>query len=179
MIASTSHLKFGKALYTVAAEAKVEDKVLDDMESLAHAFGNEGLRKLMVDVSYLAASAQEKVLNVTFHGKIQEITMNLLILMARGKKISLVPQVAEIYRKTYHEMKGIQAVTIRSARKLAPEETQKLMKSLEEKMKKSLDVRFEEDPSLIGGVQIFEGSKLSDYSVKNYLETLKKQLLSL
>lgn len=179
MIASTSHLKYGKALYTVAEEAKVESKVLDDMEALAHAFGNEELRKMMIEVSYMAASSQEKILNVTFHGKIQDITMNLLILLARAKKISLVPQVAEIYRKTYHEMKGIQAVTIRSARKLAPEETQKLMKSLEEKMKKSLDVRFEEDPSLIGGVQIFEGSKLSDYSVKNYLETLKKQLLSL
>lgn len=178
MIASTSHLKYGKALYNVAKDANVEDKVLNDMESLAHAFENGALRKLMVEVCYLAASAQEKVLSVTFHGKVQEITMNLLVLLARAKKLSLVPQVAEIYRKTYHEMKGIQAVTVRSARKLAPEETQKLMKSLEEKLKKSLDVRFEEDPSLIGGVQIFEGSKLSDYSVKNYLETLKKHLLS-
>jgi F-type H+-transporting ATPase subunit delta len=178
MIVSTSHLKYGKALYNAAKNAQVEDKVLNDMEELTHAFSNEVLRKLMISVGYIATSAQEKVLNATFHGKIQDITMNLLILMAQAKKISLMPQVAEIYRKIFHEMKGIQAVTIRSARKLAPEETQKLMKSLEEKMAKSLDVRFEEDPSLIGGVQIFEGSKLSDYSVKNYLETLKKHLLS-
>jgi len=179
MNVNSSHLKYGKALYRVAQELKIEDKVLDDLEALAKSFENAELKKLVNEVSYLEGSLQEKALNATFHGKVQSVTMNLLVMLARAKKLFIVPAITEVYRKMYHEMKDIKSVVVRSARKLAPEETQKLMKSLEDKMKKGLDVRFEEDPSLIGGVQIFEGSRLTDYSVKNYLETLKKHLLSL
>ena len=175
---SSSHLKYGKALYSVALVAKLEDKVLDDMESLSRLFQVGALRKMMVDVCYLDSADQEKVINAIFQGKLQDLTMNLLVLLARAKKLEIVPQISEVFRKQYHFSKGIKAVTVCSARKLAPEETQKLMKSLEDNMKVPLDVRFTEEPELIGGVQIYEGSSLTDYSVKNYLELLRKHLLT-
>lgn len=172
------HIKVGQSLLRMAISQKVEDKVAADMESLENLMKDKNFKVLIQSVSYVPADGSQKVLHATFHGKVHELTLHLLYALAQQKALKYLSKIAQIYRKNYHELKGIREITIRTAREFSPQEQLSFVKKLQDKKKHPVTVKFEVDPSLVAGAQIYENSFLTDYSVKNYLETLQKHLIS-
>lgn len=172
------HIKVGKSLLKAAMDQKSEDKVAADMESFANLMKDKNFKVLIQSVSYVPGEGSQKVLEKTFHGKVNELTLKLLILLAQQKALKYLGKIAEVYRRNYHEAKGIKEVTIRTAREFSPQEQLSFMQKLQAKKKHPITVKFEVDSSLVAGAQIYENSFLTDYSVKNYLETLQKHLTS-
>ncbi len=178
MISGNFYIKVGQSLLRTATANKAEDKVAADMEGLMNLMKDKHFKVLFQSISYLPPEAAQKVLHNTFHGKIQELTLNLLIALAAQKALKYTGKIGEVYRKNYNEAKGIKEITIRTAREFSPQEQLAFMQKLQAKKKHTLTVKFEIDPSLVAGAQIYENSYLTDYSVKNYLETLQKHLTS-
>ena len=178
MITLSLHLKYGQALLAAAKSQNAQDQVLSDVEGAAVLFKDKHLGGLMQQVSFLQPEAMRKVISSTFGGKLHVLVVNLLVMLARQKALKYLPRVAEVYRHAYSESRGIIEMTIKTSREFSPQEQLKFIDQLQAKRRHPLSVRFETDPGLIGGVQIFERSNLTDYSVKNYLETLKKQLIN-
>ena len=171
------HIKVGKSLLKTAQARGADDKVAADMEGLQNLLKDKNLKSLLQMVSYLSEEDAQKVLHATFHGKINELTLKLLVLLANQKALKYIGKIAEVYRRNYHAAKGIKEITIRTARQFSPQEQLAFVEKLSAK-KKNVTVKFETDASLVAGAQVYEDSYLTDYSVKNYLETLQKHLLS-
>lgn len=152
--------------------------MLKDLEHLAGLYKDEGFRNLISKISFADASALNKALMATFKSHVSEITMNLLMLLAAGRKLALVPKIADYFGKIYHEAKGMVEVTVKTAHKVEKDMEDKIAKKLAEKHKKEVTVKFEHDAKLIGGMQVFERGYVTDYSVANYLETMRKALMS-
>ena len=178
MISPGSHLKFGQALYRAAHQLKAEEQVLSDLEAVSQLFRAGELAKQLQQLSYLPAEVSRKVLTATFGGKVHELVLNLIVLLAYGKALKLTPKITAVFRSAYYNAKGIIEMTVRTARKFTPQEEQNFIQQLQAKKHHPVSVKFEHDPALIAGVQVYEKSYLTDYSVKNYLETLQKHLLS-
>ena len=172
------HIKVGKELLKTAQARGVDDKIAADMESLQNLLKDKNLRVLLQTVCYLPEADAQKVLHATFNGKVQEITLKLLGLLANQKSLKYIGKIAEVYRRNYHQAKGIKEITIRTARQFSPQEQLAFVEKLSKKKSGQLTVKFETDASLIAGAQVYEDSYLTDYSVKNYLECLQKHLLS-
>jgi len=172
------HIKVGKSLLNTAVANKVEDKVAADMEGLMNLMKDQTFKVLIQSVCYMPPEHAGKVLHATFHGKVNDLTLRLLNALSFQKALKHLGKIAEVYRKNYHDVKGIKEITIRTAREFSPQEQLSFMKKLQDKKKHQVTVKFEVDPSLVAGAQIYEDSYLTDYSVKNYLETLKKHLTS-
>lgn len=172
------HIKVGKTLFNTATTRKVEDKIAADMEGLMNLMRDKNLKILVQSVSYLPSETAEKVLHATFHGKVNDLTLKLLNGLASQKALKYLGKIAEVYRKHYHQAKGIKEITIRTAREFSPQEQLSFVKKLQDKKKHPVTVKFEVDPALVAGAQIYEDSYLTDYSVKNYLDTLQKHLTS-
>ena len=178
MISTNSHFRYAEALMKASKKLGIGAQVLADLKSLDGCFKDNDFLVKIKDISYLRKEDQEKILRGTFEGKVQIMTLNLLSLLARSRKLNLLPRIYSIFAKYYFHEKGIDQVTIRTARKLSGDEQSKLVEKLLEQKDKAVNVEFETDPKLIAGLQIFQKGFLTDLSVKNYLETLKKQLLT-
>jgi len=173
------HIQVGQGLLRSATAQKCEDKVAADLEGLAAMMKDKNFRVLLQSVSYLPRlGGAEKVLHSTFHGKVNELTLKLLYALAMQKALKLLGKVADVYRRSYHEAKGIKEITVRTAREFSPQEQLSFVEKIRSKNKHQITVKFEIDPSLVAGAQIYEDSYLTDYSVKNYLESLQKHLTS-
>lgn len=172
------HIKVGKSLLKTAQSRGADDKVAADMEGLQNLLKDKNLKALLQTVSYLSEEDAQKVLHATFHGKIHELTLKLLVLLANQKALKYVGKIADVYRRNYHAAKGIKEITIRTARQFSPQEQLAFVEKLSAKRKHAVTVKFETDASLVAGAQVYEDSYLTDYSVKNYLECLQKHLLS-
>ncbi len=178
MTTGNFHIKVGQSLVRSATAAKSEDKVAADMEGLTNLMKDKNFKVLLQSVSYLPDAAAQKVLHSTFHGKVNELTLKLLNALARQKALKYIPKIADIYRRGYHDAKGIKEITIRTAREFSPQEQLSFVQKIQANKKHPVTVKFEVDPALVAGAQIYENSYLTDYSVKNYLETLQKHLTS-
>lgn len=178
MISSNSHLKYAKALYRVAEKNSAAEVVLKDLEALSRLFKHKGFADLIKKINAGNNANLPKILTGIFGDKVNMYTLNLLLLLAKNRKLTLAPYIVEAYRQLYHETKKIKDLRILTARKLDHEEEKNITKSLEAKIGSKVSVRYEENPDLIGGMQIFEQGYLTDYSVRNYLEMMRKSLLA-
>jgi F-type H+-transporting ATPase subunit delta len=178
MISTNSHFRYAEALIKTSKRLGIDEQVLADLRGLNLCFMDSDFRLRIKDISYLRKEDGEKLLRGAFEGKVQPMVLNLLSLLSRSGKLSLLPRIYTLFAKYYFEGKGIDRVVIRTARKLTGAEESKLVEDLMQKSDKAVNVEFETDVKMIGGVQIFQKGFLTDLTVKNYLETLKKQLLT-
>jgi len=180
-----SHLKYAKALFRVAEKKEQSGVILAELEKLSRFFHEQNFIDLMRKISFARHEIAEKILDQTFHGHVHELNLNLLKLLARSRKLLLLPKIYESYKHLYHEAKGIDELEVRTARKLDTNEQQALIEKLQHqrraktgvKAADEITVRFEQQPELIGGLQIYENGFVQDFSVQNYLHLLEKFLL--
>ncbi len=175
MMSGNSHITFAKALYRVASKKDTADKVFGDLEMLSHGVA---LLPLLKRVAFLKKEDQGKVLRTSFEGKVEDMTLNLLIILVRSKKFRLLPKITEMYSQLYYADKGIAEVKVFTTRSLSESESSAITEKVERLTGKKIKTRFAVKPDLIGGVQLYEKGYVTDYSVKNYLDTLRKELMS-
>ncbi|HJX38054.1 MAG TPA: ATP synthase F1 subunit delta [Anaerolineae bacterium] len=65
---------------------------------------------------------------------------------------------------------------VRSAVPLTPDEQAALRAKLKDRFKQPLELRFEVDPSLLGGVSVRVGDQVIDGSVKGKLDALAQRM---
>ena len=177
MITTNSHIKYAAALHKVAVKADCTEMVLRDLELLSKLFTEEKFRAALKKIAWLEKNKLRAVLEGTFKETLHRISLNLVIMLGRARKLSLLPKINEIYSRLYHAAKKIEEIKVCTARKMDSDEEVELIDRLQQSLDRPVSVRFAVNPRLIGGVQVYERGYVSDYSVRNYLETLKKKLM--
>jgi F-type H+-transporting ATPase subunit delta len=177
MITTNSHIKYAHALHKVAAAGDAAETVLRDLEMLSQLYGDDRFRALLKQIAWLEKVKLEEVLKATFRDRAHAITLNMLVLLGRARKLPLVPRIFKVYSHIFHTAKKIEEIKVCTARKLDGDEELAMIDRLQQQLDKPVSVRFKVSPGLIGGVQIYERGYVTDYSIKNYLETLEKHLL--
>jgi F-type H+-transporting ATPase subunit delta len=86
--------------------------------------------------------------------------------------------VAREFRRLYNRREGIFEATATSAAKLDDEEVNALRSRLEQMTGGKVELTFNVDPLLLGGVQVRLGDLLIDGSVRGRLERLRTKLES-
>jgi F-type H+-transporting ATPase subunit delta len=102
--------------------------------------------------------------------------VNFLRLLVENHRLSLVPQMTELYEQYRAEDEGYIDVTVNSAFALSKAEQKKLAKALEKKLNKQVHIDVAIDKSLIGGIFVRAGDQVIDASIKGRLQQLAKQL---
>jgi F-type H+-transporting ATPase subunit delta len=178
MKVSDSHIKYAKALFGLAVRLGHEEEVLKQLGELAELYNEEKFLSLIKSFTFMNMAAGQKILKEVFEKQVDKTTFNLLITLFLSRKLTLIPRINQVYRKIYHQNKGIADITLITARQLSKDEKATLEKTIAAKRINKISVSYDVKPSLVGGVQYYEEGYLTDLSIQNYLQTLKKQLIS-
>lgn len=100
---------------------------------------------------------------------------NFVKILAQQGDQNLLPEIEGHYHRLEMENKGIKEVKVITANKVDQKE---LVSQLNKLLGKNIEVKHKVDEGIIGGVVIRAGDTLIDASVKNSLQTLKKNLTS-
>ena len=103
---------------------------------------------------------------------------NLLLLLMRRRRVDQLGQLAAEFRRLYNRRAGVIEATAISAMPLDVEELAGLRERVVQLAGRgrSVELRTEVDPSLLGGVALRIGDQLIDGSVRGRLERLRNQL---
>jgi len=104
--------------------------------------------------------------------------VNLIKLLGEYGRLALLPEVAAAFEELKAEDEGVLEAEITAAAKPADSAVKDLVKRLESKFGKKIEVSVKIDPELIGGVKIVIGDTVIDASVRGQLQELAYTLKS-
>ncbi len=105
-------------------------------------------------------------------------TANFLRILLRNGRLTELGEINQRFDAILSERGGIVAAQITSARPLGESEKAELKANLEKLTGKSVNLTFNINEELIGGVVTKIGSTVYDGSVKTQLQQLKEQLIN-
>jgi len=125
----------------------------------------------------ISGEAKQEILIKVIGKKMNQETLQFLITLIKRKRIDLLPTIIFSYLELVYQTANSRAFQIISAKDLSNGQRTRLIKKIKSIAKNSrIMIQFSIDESLIGGFLIKNQGKVVDYSVKNKLKTLAKQL---
>jgi ATP synthase, F1 delta subunit len=153
----------------VRAELAEWEAMMQANADLMNAFSNPAINQ----------SNKEKVLeNLIQKIKPARTTANFLRVLLRNGRLTELAEINRRFAAVLEERSGAVAARVVSARPLTEEEQAQLQNSLSKLTGKKVNLNFDIDQSIIGGVVATVGSTVYDGSVKTQLENLRQQLIN-
>jgi len=103
---------------------------------------------------------------------------NFVKLLVHNDRISLVPQIRELFENYRAEHEGYVDVEVVTPYSLSDEDRGQLIAALEKSLEKKVHLQERLDQGLIGGVIVRAGDKVIDGSIRGRLERMAKRLYS-
>ncbi|MBS1201970.1 MAG: synthase subunit delta [Chromatiaceae bacterium] len=101
---------------------------------------------------------------------------NLVRLLADNGRLAVIPEIAELFEARREADQGVRQIQVRSAFPLGEAERQAIAEAMARRLGGQVELTVEEDPALIGGVEIRAGDLVIDDSVRGKLKQLAHAL---
>jgi F-type H+-transporting ATPase subunit delta len=108
--------------------------------------------------------------------KLGEAGANFVRTLAANRRLAVLPEIAERFDTLKDAEQGVADVTVTSAAPLAAGQQQALSAALERRLKRTVRLRCETDPKLIGGAVLRAGDLVIDGSLRTRLERIAYEL---
>ncbi len=153
---------------SVQTELKTWEELITANNDLQTAFRNPSISQVN----------KEKVLeNLIEKTRPTKTTANFLRVLLRNSRLTEIGEINEKFSSVLEERSGVISAQITSARPLSEDVKAEMKMSLEKMTNKTVNLNFETDETLIGGVVTRLGSTVYDGSVRTQLEELKQQMI--
>lgn len=123
-------------------------------------------------------SAEEKmsIIDETFSGRVSDYTYRFLMILAENGRLEFFGKINRYFSSRCNERLGIAEITVVTTAPLSEETKAKIKLKMTQVTGKTISLREEIDPSIIGGIVLKYGSRSFDGSVKARLDALKADI---
>lgn len=176
-------IRYAKALFSKIDESlDTENKknlfqsVLEDLQRVSTAFKSDLNIEHFIQSPFISRDIKKNILEKTFKGKVNDITLDFLFLLNVKKRLSSLNDIAHAFQKSLDYYQGIRRGFVRSSHPLDEKEKSNLLMNLEKIIKYKIVLEYIEDKDLLGGIQAeVEGWTFED-NIKSHLKRLKEEL---
>jgi len=167
---------YGGALYSLAQEEDLTDKILQELTVLADSFRQEPDFLRLLSSPALTKQERCDILDTSFHGKVHIYVLNFLKILTEKGYCRHFCQCCSAYQELYNQDHGILPVTAVTAIPLTGEQTQRLTEKLSRITGKTISLVNRTDPSVMGGMRLDYDGKQVDDTVCHRLDNLRQLL---
>jgi len=168
-------VRYSRALFQLAVEKKVLDKVFSDMELISEICRLHEVQELLFS-PIMVPSKKREVLVKIFGGQINDLTTNLIVLAVKNGRESYLPAIARAFIRETKEYKGITETILTTAVEVDKKVKEKVRQLIAEIFKTNVDMKEVIDPEIIGGFVLKVEDKYIDASVRSKLRKIEKEL---
>lgn len=179
MSVETVARRYAVALADVVTKSGEIETVKNELQSWEELINSNSDLRAAIANPAIAHLSKEKVLEgLLKKTKPTKTTANFLRVLLRNSRLTELSEINQKFASVLEERSGIASASITSARPLSDKQKAELQASLAQLTGKQVNLNFEIDEKLIGGVITRIGSTVYDGSVKTQLENLKEQLVN-
>ncbi len=166
---------YAKALFAKAQQHNRINDVAVWLHALADVFARDKVVKLLADPRVGNEKIVDECLRV-LGDKISDEDKNFLRLLAENKCLAIVPAILAIYQRLQLASLNKTAIEVISAKNLTEPQCRALQKTLEHRYRGAVELTYQVDPSLLGGMVLRIGDKVIDGSIKEQLHQLNQSI---
>jgi F-type H+-transporting ATPase subunit delta len=180
MSSDLSHVagQYADAVMQLAADAGSDKTVLENLRAVNQVVGATPDFGIVLRHPGVPPAEKKQLLISVFGGKVHELTLRLLELLADRRRLDLIPHIEREYERLWRERQNIVKGTLYFAERPDSHLLNEVKAKLQAKLGKTLELDEKEDKSLIGGYLLRLGDQIIDGSLKGRLQAIEKQLLS-
>lgn len=170
--------RYADALFQLANEKNIVDKLISELEEVKKVFQDED--KLYEFLNHPRVKKEDKVKLIDDSFKDCDVNIvNLIKLLVERHRIEQVPAIVDGFVELYNEANEVATATVYSVRELSEAEKTEIEESFKKKLnKQSVAINNIVDPSIIGGLKIRVGNTIYDGSISGKLNRMKNRLVS-
>lgn len=166
--------RYGQALFELALEAGALAAVEGDLKALKAAHGESAdLRRLLRSPGFTSDDKAKGLDAVAAAGNAHPLTRKFLGLLARNRRASALPAVADALARLAAKHRGTVSAEVVSAAPLSDIQLANLTAALRQALGRDPEIATRVDPGLLGGLKVKVGSRLYDSSLKTRLNQMK------
>jgi F-type H+-transporting ATPase subunit delta len=168
--------RYAVALLDAAEERGVLPRVRVEIGGLRALIGASGDLSDFLQDRAIPPEAKQRILSQIFEGKVQEITLNFLLLVVSRQRERFLPDILAACQAILDEREGIVDADAVSAVGLTPAQEDLLKARLGSYTGKRIRMRTRVDPALIGGFIVRVGDTVFDSSLAMQLQRIRHGL---
>ena len=162
-----------------ATDGNCMEELYEEVCALVKILAENGDFTRLMNHPKLTKEEKEELMVSIFEGRLSKELVGFLRIIILNDRYAEIDHILDYFIERVKEYKGIGVAFVSTPTELSPEQK----KAVEEKLLattgyRSMEMNYETDESLIGGMVIRIGDRVVDSSIKTKLETLKKSLLS-
>ena len=167
--------RYAQALLDLSLEMNILDKVKEDMELIIRLCESDREFQLFLRSPVIKPDMKVKVLEGIFKGKVEDLTVKFINLIARHRREKILEQIANQFIFLYKEHKNIITTRLTTAVEISDELKKEIISLMHEYTDGNIELQEEIDEDLIGGFILRFEDKQFDSSLKNRIKQLRKE----
>ncbi len=170
-----SSKRYVQAIFEIARDSNEFDAWRADLKSIVGLMQDSEFSGLIenpkVPFDLKANLAEQKL------GKMNQSVLNLVYFLISKDKLNYIDQISRDYDLLLDDYNGIKHAEVTTAMPIDDAEEKAISSKLESLVGGKVTIHIHTDPALIGGTVIRIGDSLIDGSIRNKLDTLKRELI--
>ena len=169
---------YGDALFELITEEN-EGKLREVWDELTAVNSIISASAELIKLSKAPTVGKDEKLSVmeeAFKGKLSDYSYNLLMVLTEAGRLDYFGKIYRYFSGLCNEKFGLADITAVTTTPLTDSAREKLIAKMSEVTGKTVNLKEEIDPSIIGGIVIKYGNRSFDGSVKARLDALKEEI---
>jgi F-type H+-transporting ATPase subunit delta len=166
---------YARSLFEVAKEQDKLDRVRDQLGEFADAL--DATRELQVFFfsPYFSTPEKEEGLDRAVSGA-EEILINFIKLLIENHRTPVIFRVRREFDRLWEQENQLLPVVVTSAVELDQRTVSQIGDRIAEQTGRKVDLSSQVDPEILGGIVVRVGNSILDASIRNRLESLRRQV---
>lgn len=174
--------RYASALFELVSEAEAKGATVtvveSDLEKLSSALGESAdLRALITNPEVSRDAAQAAINGVAKLLKLSDLTGKFLGVLAQNRRLAQLPAIIRAFNTIAAAQRGEVTAEVSSAHPLSDAQLASLKDKLTAREGRTVKLKTNVDPDLLGGLVVTIGSKRIDGSIKTRLNTLANKMM--
>ena len=170
-------VRYAKAFFSIAKEKQQLDVLRSDIQLLAQLVKDSADFLLLLESPVIKTSQKKKSIQSIFEGKVNELSLNFLMLITENKREVHIPGICRNFLELYRQDQGVKSAIITSAIPLNQDILTQVKSQLETAFKAKVELKEQVKDQLIGGFVLRVDDQQLDASIATQLRKVKEQLL--
>ncbi len=177
MIQTPVSQRYAKALYSLALDQHLVDKVYASVLDLGKILDQVPALKEFVDNPLMSAEERSKIVASVFKGKVPELVFKFLLFLSAKNRLNHLPGIVGSFDDQY--LKAHDQIRAHVQTALPLDETVKshVLKALSDKYGKKVLINWQIRKDILGGFRILIDGNLLDYSFTSQLAQYRQKAL--
>lgn len=171
-------VRYARSLMQLARENSLLEDIKSDMELILRAIDENNDLKIFLGSPLIKIEKKKSILNKIFEGKVNEMSMKFIHLVADQKREENLERIAQEFIRQYNQEHNIATVHLTTAKVLNDGLREEILNFIKAKYEFSkVELKEEVNEDLIGGLVIRIEDQQIDGSVRRKLQDIKQELI--